>query len=334
MNAFTNSLGVGFLPVRPPIGEALAFDLFEDVARALLVVDAEADAVVVAEIEFRDVAVRMVLAAVLIDALHSALEDREVASDRVGVDIAAHILVLAVLDRIMGRILGADLPVEAAFVGHEAAFAADVLTEQGHDVRDRRLIDMERTDHAATLDEAEHGALMAVARAGLLMALLETDVRLVGFHGLTGTADRRERTGTHGLADAMRHEPSGFVGHAKCAGQLVAADALLRRAQKIGRKQPLMKFDMARLKHGADFHREVLAALLGCATVLAGALRRIRLIHRAAMRAYRTVRPADRLKVLAGGCFVGELRRVELAHDNLPQSIGKAYILRFVASSI
>ena len=46
----------------------------------------QAHAVAIAEIEFAKIAVQMLLAAMLIDALHAALEDRKVAFDGVGVD--------------------------------------------------------------------------------------------------------------------------------------------------------------------------------------------------------------------------------------------------------
>ena len=53
---------------------------------ALGIVHAERDAVVVAEIKLRKIAVQVLLAAVLIDAAHAALEDREIVFNRVGVD--------------------------------------------------------------------------------------------------------------------------------------------------------------------------------------------------------------------------------------------------------
>lgn len=59
----------------PPIGQALAFDALEGVVAAGDVVDPACAAAVVAEIELDEIAVQMLLGAVLIDA---ALEDRRV----------------------------------------------------------------------------------------------------------------------------------------------------------------------------------------------------------------------------------------------------------------
>lgn len=73
------------LPVNSPIREALAGDASQRVLVALAVFDPKRRAVVLAKIELGKVAMQMLLTAVLIDALHAALEDAEVALDRVGV---------------------------------------------------------------------------------------------------------------------------------------------------------------------------------------------------------------------------------------------------------
>src|SRR3954447_13082612 len=84
--------------VRPPIHEPLAEAASDDHRRTLHILDAETHARVVPELEFGKVAVQVHLAAMLVDALHPALEDAEVdalhpaledaeiALDRVGVD--------------------------------------------------------------------------------------------------------------------------------------------------------------------------------------------------------------------------------------------------------
>ena len=68
-----------------PIGEPLADDALNGARGTLYVIYAQPDAVAIAEIELRQIAVQMLLAAMLVDALHAALEDRVVAFDGVGV---------------------------------------------------------------------------------------------------------------------------------------------------------------------------------------------------------------------------------------------------------
>src|SRR3954471_16617710 len=73
-------------PIRPPIRQPLALHAEKGCLGALAIVHTQRDAVVVAELELGHVAVQVLLVAVLVDALHPALEDREVALDRGGVD--------------------------------------------------------------------------------------------------------------------------------------------------------------------------------------------------------------------------------------------------------
>lgn len=99
------------------IHQALAFDALHGLDGAVDVAIAELDAVIVAEVKFREIAVQMLLAAVLIDAAHPALEDREEALDRIGLHVAADIFVVRMRDGFMGGELATDRGIEAAFVG-------------------------------------------------------------------------------------------------------------------------------------------------------------------------------------------------------------------------
>jgi hypothetical protein len=60
----------GFLG--PSIRQSLSNDTRSDFRNALVIFDAKRLAVVIAKIEFREIAVQMLLAAMLIDALHAA----------------------------------------------------------------------------------------------------------------------------------------------------------------------------------------------------------------------------------------------------------------------
>ena len=61
------------------ISNALAFAAANSKHGALLIIVTKRNAVIVPEIKFREIAVQMLLAAMLVHALHAALEDREVA---------------------------------------------------------------------------------------------------------------------------------------------------------------------------------------------------------------------------------------------------------------
>lgn len=64
--------------VSPPIGQTLSFRAFDCALRALRIRPAELGARVVAEFKFREIAVKMLFIAVLINAAHAALEHGEV----------------------------------------------------------------------------------------------------------------------------------------------------------------------------------------------------------------------------------------------------------------
>jgi hypothetical protein len=57
--------------------------------------------VVVAEIVLREIPVQVLLAAVLVDAAHAPLEDREHALNRVAVNVAANVFADRVLDGVV-----------------------------------------------------------------------------------------------------------------------------------------------------------------------------------------------------------------------------------------
>ncbi len=67
------------------IGEPLADDTHKGALGTLHVIYAKPNAVAIAEIEFAQIAVQMALAAMLVNALHAALEDRVIALKGVGV---------------------------------------------------------------------------------------------------------------------------------------------------------------------------------------------------------------------------------------------------------
>ena len=72
----------------------------------------KADAVGITEIELRHVAVKVLLGAVLIDALHAALEDREEAFNRVRVDVRC-LIARRTRPRCGGRCRGGELPAKS-----------------------------------------------------------------------------------------------------------------------------------------------------------------------------------------------------------------------------
>src|SRR3546814_7099410 len=92
---------------------------FQGLVHALHVLDTKGSALVVAEIELRQIALQVGRANMVVGAIDAALEQGEVALNGVGVGVAAHVLVNAVIDALMVGELGAEDAVLARVVAHE-----------------------------------------------------------------------------------------------------------------------------------------------------------------------------------------------------------------------
>ena len=142
-------------------------------------------------------------------------------------------------------------------------------------------------------------------------AFLATDEGFIDLNGLASAAHWIKRAGHERLANAMRHEPSGFQGHAKNAVKLVRADTFLRRAKKMDCLEPNAHRDVTGLEDGSDFDGKGLAAFVALADANAGRFAAQELhalgVGVAAMRADRAIRPNARLDIGVGGAFIVEV---------------------------
>src|SRR3954454_10332486 len=107
----------------------------------------------------------------LVNALHAALEEAEIAFDRVRVLLAiikADILAAAVVDRAVTGVLGANLGVELALVRHELALAAGVLAQDQLDRVGVGVVDVEGAGLAPAFHQAHDRALAGRAALAAL----------------------------------------------------------------------------------------------------------------------------------------------------------------------
>src|SRR6185312_10209441 len=116
------------------IGEALADDAGHDAFGASSITYSQGYARIVAEIKLGEVAAKVLLADVVVHAVDAALEDAEIAFDGVGVGIAAHVFLGAVVDDLMGEIV-AKLAVHASVIGHDDRLVVNVREKDGAKVR-------------------------------------------------------------------------------------------------------------------------------------------------------------------------------------------------------
>ena len=294
--------------VNPLIREPLTADTLEQSGSAFLVVDALRFAVVVAEVEFRNVALKMLLADVLVNPGKATLENREEPFNRVRRHVTASVFLASMVHAGVLRELLANAPVARGFVGHKVRAAVNLAAENRLEVSRRHAGDVEGTHIAATLDKGNDAVLVLAAALRDLHALLVAVIGLVNFNDLARAAELAGRRCLHRLTDAVAHEPGRLVGHAKNALKLLAADALFGRANQVRGVNPLMKGNLGILENGAYGHAELCTAVATEqeAGAVALALKAAVALYAATVRTYRAFRPAGFLKVFTGGGFAVE----------------------------
>lgn len=325
-----------FCFVSPPIREALIADAFQKRRRALLIgranqlpffVNLHFDlAMVVAEVEFMAVALQVLRADAMECAVDAALEDGEVAFHGVCVSVPANVFTSAVVYNVVAFEHQRDQAILAFAVCHQVGVNRVHLCvqngAQGNSIDGRKV---HGAHHAAALDQREHHLLahaadfLAVALAAVLVGFLAAYIRFVRLNG-AARAEHAARS-LHRFAEAMRHEPRGFVGHAEHALDLLAGNALLAARHERCCKDPFIKADLGTLEHRAYGYGELIAAMAAViqAETMRFALELGNAVTRAAVRANRAIRPADGFKIFAGSSGVVESGFFEgvFSHDLL-----------------
>lgn len=257
------------------------------------------------------------MAAMLVNALHTALEDGEKAFDGIGMDgavQAGNVLAVHVFDdTVTGEIL-TQVEILVCLVGHYPGFARDILPQdrdKGHGFK----VVHNQTARAsgAAVYEGQHLVLVLVATSFLralgFLGAVVTDKGFVHFDGATAFPKHFKAIGLHGFADAVAHKPSGFQGYAEGAVQLVRADALLAGCDQEDGLQPQTQRKWARFKDGPYLDGKRLTAVVALVGAYAGALAAhlADALKAAAMRANGAVRPYARLDKFIGRFFVMKL---------------------------
>ena len=104
------------------ISEPFTHNTGKEFIGPLRIINSLGNALAIAEVKLSKVAVKVLFAAMLIDALHAALENRIIAFDGIGVDDATHIFVSRMVDGLMHPIFVAKLIVGGQFIAHYKGF--------------------------------------------------------------------------------------------------------------------------------------------------------------------------------------------------------------------
>lgn len=120
--------GVG--PVKASIGQPLALGALQRQRSPLGIVDPKPRPAGVPEIEFVRIPLQVLFAAMLVNADHATLEDREISFDAVGRDIAPRIFASGVIYRLVFGEAFPDRDTLLRFVGMEFAFVGRVFKDE------------------------------------------------------------------------------------------------------------------------------------------------------------------------------------------------------------
>src|SRR6266446_2800006 len=132
-------LSVVSLPIRQPLPDNALQRSFG----ALYIINTEPNAIAVAEIELSKISVQVLFFAMLVDAFHAALEDRIEAFNRIGVDVAANVFLLTVVDGFVAGKLRTNLKILTSLVGHQGGFFRDVGANDRRNLGNGSAIHME-----------------------------------------------------------------------------------------------------------------------------------------------------------------------------------------------
>ena len=135
------------------IGQPLPDDALDSSLGTLFIIDAQRRAVVVPEIKLGEIAMKMLFADVLINAIDTTLQDREEVFCGVGGCVAAHVLISRVIDSAVAGEPLANLPIHSAFVGPQVRGFVDTGFQDRPQVRGIHLRYVARTDTAIAFNQ-------------------------------------------------------------------------------------------------------------------------------------------------------------------------------------
>lgn len=290
---------------QPRIGQTLAIHRFDKAIKAVERVDFDVP-FVQAEGEFVHIAVEMLRAGVVVDAVHPALHYRPHALDTVRPGIAPNVLARAVVDRFMAKEDRRDTRVGCRLIRHQCGTNFDAI-ENGGLNRLFVCIGYGHGDGAtAALTKAEYSRLSdrtatsAELLRPVLVLFLASEERFVDFdHAL-----QLLQFAAASLAETVKHEPCGFLGDTNFFGYLHGRYAFAGRHKQVHRVNPLVQRDVRPLENRACTDGEIQLALV--AAVEALALAGGDVILTAARWADGAFRPQTAFEVHPRRGFVGE----------------------------
>ena len=286
---------------QPRVGQTLAVYGFDEAVETVQRVNLHIT-LVQAKGEFVHIAVKMLRAGVVVDAIHPTLHDRPNTFNGVGVHITPAVLPGAMVYRLMPEKEAANSSVAGRFICHELGADFNVIEDRTLQALFVCVRDGISDGATAPLPESDNGCLANRSATGpefLGFVFVGLFAAEKGFIGFDYALQFGEFTAAS-LTQAVEHEPCRFLLDADFLGDLHGRDALAGGDEQIHRIQPLIERDMRPLEDSASADRKVKLAFV--AAVKASLAWRDAVLTGTGW-AGDTFRPKAALKVDAG-CFL------------------------------
>jgi hypothetical protein len=286
-------------------------------------------AVIMAELELRQVERQVLLADVVVRPNDAALQQRPERFDAVGVNLPAHILASAMADGFMSKAYGVQMRVTAMLIGcYKVNGPADSLANEATKRRSIGVVDYLANHIALSADRADDTNLARAESAGnmslfvrMAILVLAANERFIYFHN---THQLREPIILHRGANAMAHIPSSlFLFESHDALNIQGTDPLFGIQHQEGNHKPFAQRSLCVLKDRPADNAEAVAVALvasghfasllvhGLSAALANpmirAMGNVKDFCVTALRAAHAFGPALRFQIFLASGFVGEL---------------------------
>jgi hypothetical protein len=271
-------------------------------------------AMVMTELELREVERKVLFADVVVGANDSALEQRPEAFDRVGVDRATNILAFAVAYGLMLEPIFQEAITGVFVSGNQFNLVAHSLPDEAIQRCRVSALDYLADDVSLAANGSDDADLIAHFPATDMRTLLPMAVLVLaaneGFVHLDDAHQLRELRILHRGAQAMAHIPSGRIGRSNLSLNLLGTDALLGIKHLPEHFKPDFERILRVLKNGSDVKREAISVAAPAFSIRALPLPRQRnVVNRFGLAATRTqhspVWPAPKEQIL----FASIIRR-------------------------
>lgn len=215
---------------------------------------------------------REVLCRNLVPRTHdSALQKGERGFNRVRVNVALHVDVPLVPNRLvlssLMKFLG-GFAVLVEFIGEKHVHVlADVFFDELAERTRLYVLSVKEPEFAAALPDADHYFLVFVPVLMSASGILSADV---GFVHLYLARQHRPVGLHHGVSDAMAEVPSGFVADSNGPLNLTGRNSFLRLTEQERRKKPCFQRQVGIVEDGSSGHSKLVITVLAVEKLLVG----------------------------------------------------------------